>query len=80
MRKVDYILLAELIASGLKIADDMAREGSTLHAAGQRCALESLAHTAGQRCALENLAHAFARSASVDRAAFLKACGIIDTP
>lgn len=68
MRKADYATLAQLIQQE--------------HAHARKCVAESwrppetLANFEGQSHALEWLAKEFAKSASVNPAEFLKACGI----
>lgn len=61
MRKADYALLAQLIKKYREHYDSSP-------ITGPRCETTIVA--------LESLAHEFASSASVDKQAFLKACGI----
>ena len=68
MRKIDYNLLSLSIGQHLKLARVVAND-SRASEHEQLCAK-------GAAAALFNVAHEFAASASVDKTAFLKACGI----
>ena len=65
MRKADYAVLAEAIKNhGIERT-----EGPGYHCPTRE-------HAEGARRCAEAIAHTFARFASVNRAAFLKACGL----
>lgn len=67
MRKADYALLARTIAKRLQYARSM-QNGALTEARRE--------YAAGYVLACERIAREFAGSASVDPAAFLRACGI----
>jgi len=67
MRKADYAVLAAIIA---KKRADMARVR-----AHTECVATHATARAIEQCAVD-IAHDFTRQASVNRAEFLKACGI----
>lgn len=65
MRKVDYLTLASII------------RGQYEHAAKAETSDDGrMAYWQGQRIVCDAIAREFAERASVDRAAFLQACGI----
>lgn len=64
MRKADYAALAAIIKNQRRAAHNMAASAKIPE------------YYEGKRDALEFLADCFSRESSVDRAAFLKACGI----
>lgn len=66
MRKIDYQHLAEAIRKEIESAKTWLSDADELNIACAR----------GRAGAAERVAREFARTASVDRAAFLKACGI----
>lgn len=67
MRKADYTALATEIRCSIAFAD-VQKESTTRE--------ENVQYYTGRADALRHLAREFAARASVDRAAFLKACGI----
>jgi len=68
MRKIDYSLLSLIIGQRLKLARAVVNDS--------RASEHDRLCSKGASAALFNVAHEFAESASVDKTAFLKACGI----
>lgn len=64
MRKIDYQILADILAACLKAGKD-ARQQDTERFDGYICAVDAIAHQ-------------FATRASVKPAEFLRACGLLE--
>lgn len=73
MRKVDYDLLADILSAEIHHAK------SEMTKAGRTFDTHAVVRYDAQRITAERIAEVFAKRASVNKAAFLIACGIMPT-